>query len=43
MKDDYDYFHMESGKVLPRRKYDDAIARVKREAKTEFGTDFDKP
>jgi hypothetical protein len=39
---DYDYFHLEGGKVLPGSKYADAIKRVKAEAKTEFGVDFDK-
>jgi hypothetical protein len=43
VRDDYDYFHLEGGSLLPRSKFDVATARVKLEAKAEFGADFDKP
>jgi hypothetical protein len=39
---DYDYFHHEGRKCLPRKRFDAAIQRVKDEAKAEFRADFDK-
>ncbi|MEP6689606.1 MAG: DUF4056 domain-containing protein [Gemmatimonadaceae bacterium] len=41
--DDFDYFHLEGGKVLPGREFASATARVRLEAKALFGNDFDKP
>jgi hypothetical protein len=43
VRDDYDYFHLEGGRVLAKSKFDVETARVRLEAKAEFGSDFDKP
>ena len=40
---DFDYFHLEGMKVLPGWKFAQATTRVRQAAKTEFGSNFDKP
>ena len=39
----YDYFHTEGGGLIPEAGYSAAIAAVKTDAKSRYGTDFDKP
>jgi hypothetical protein len=41
--DDFDYCHLEGGKVLVGKQFSAHTARIKREAKAKFGVDFDKP
>jgi hypothetical protein len=41
--DDFDYFHLEGGKVLPARRFGAETTRIRSEAKAKFGNDFDKP